>query len=336
MDNLRESWIKQGLTEEAIKVMLAAERPATAKARESTWRKFRSFCGEKKMCTKKTKEKRTAIIEFLLEEKRKGRAYSTLMQYATDINTTFTQLNEKSLAKDPTLKRIQKGLKETTTLRRKHKDIWDLKTVLNTLKEWGPEPSFYHLTLRTTFLIAICTMWRPRSDLARLVCITDKGESMELTAERTKEAMEKTAIIDQYDDTDLCPVRNLRKYIEETKEARNTIKGSGIILTLNKKGTASGDTIARWITKVLKKAGVWTVHTTPHTTRSVSSSMALRSGSSLEAVLKQANWKSAQTFKKYYYKEEIWKCPKIDQRTLLGATKDQSELRLNAAKLSEE
>ncbi len=60
-------------------------------------------------------------------------------------------------------------------------------------------------------------------------------------------------------------------------------------------------TIARWVKTTLTRAGI-DMGFTSHSTRSAAVSKAMESGATLSEVLNQADWSSASTFCKYYYR----------------------------------
>ena len=66
---------------------------------------------------------------------------------------------------------------------------------------------------------------------------------------------------------------------------------------------ASKDTLARWVKDVLTLSGIDTAQYAAHSCRSASSSIAKMSGVPLEHILKCGQWKSTNTFVKFYDKE---------------------------------
>ena len=63
-------------------------------------------------------------------------------------------------------------------------------------------------------------------------------------------------------------------------------------------------TIARWLKAVLTSADVDTSVFSAHSTRGASSSKAVMSGVTLQAILHTADWSSAGTFKRFYCRIE--------------------------------
>lgn len=61
-------------------------------------------------------------------------------------------------------------------------------------------------------------------------------------------------------------------------------------------------TAAGWLKNILKKAGVDTEVFKPHSTRGASASKADKFGPLLQQIMNKANWKSANTFQRFYNK----------------------------------
>ena len=65
---------------------------------------------------------------------------------------------------------------------------------------------------------------------------------------------------------------------------------------------ATASTIARWIKADLAKAGIDTNTFKAHSVRSASISAAADAGISISDILEAADWSSASTFEKFYYR----------------------------------
>ena len=69
-------------------------------------------------------------------------------------------------------------------------------------------------------------------------------------------------------------------------------------------GTATKDTLARWIRSILKVSGVNTDTFTAHSCRAASTSKAMSSGVALDVILKAGQWFADSTSYKFYKKSE--------------------------------
>ena len=76
-----------------------------------------------------------------------------------------------------------------------------------------------------------------------------------------------------YENTNVCPVKPLKQYIDVTELVRGSITCL-FIATSNPYSPASRNTLVRWIKSVLHDAGIDMTLFTPHSTRSASTSKA--------------------------------------------------------------
>ena len=111
-------------------------------------------------------------------------------------------------------------------------ETYDVNVILTLVHSWGTneEMSLTRLQRKTLSLLAIATMWRPRSDLGNLqfrdIKFLYKGEDLQgvtLIAREPKEGMAKTSKIGVTDLGDMCPVRTLMTFGLRTTEARKTL-----------------------------------------------------------------------------------------------------------------
>jgi hypothetical protein len=183
---------------------------------------------------------------------------------------------------------------------------WDPGAVL---AFWGAQEdaSLRDTSIRCALYLALCTSWRPRSDLGRILWSSVAFEgpedgppvSVSFTAWLPKEGPQKSITLEAFEEPTLCPVRALRRYVDVTRGLRQeTDPGSYLFIsTIAPYGEAKEDTIARWVTDGLLRAGIVA---TAHTTRAASASRAVTLGAPLDQVLRSANWASVKTFTRHY------------------------------------
>ena len=98
----------------------------------------------------------------------------------------------------------------------------------------------------------------------------------------------------------LCVVRTLKVYLDKTQFVRGH---SQLLLSfVRPHGPISRDTLSRWTLIVLKLAGVDVRKYKSHSTRGASTSAAGRLGVPLNLILKQASWRSEESFARFYNK----------------------------------
>lgn len=103
------------------------------------------------------------------------------------------------------------------------------------------------------------------------------------------------------DETVLCPVRVVKRYLLTTASHR---KCSDQLLLSTKPPyqEVSRASVSRWTKNVLKWAGVDTSRFKAPSTRGASTSKACALGIDVNLLLRQASWKSAETFGRFYNK----------------------------------
>ena len=103
-------------------------------------------------------------------------------------------------------------------------------------------------------------------------------------------------------ETKLCPVMMLQKYITYTKKTRVVNSYTKLFLSYGKPFKPVGSTtIARWVTDILEKCGIDIKTFSAHSTRSASTSKA-KHYLSLSEISNAAGWSGVRTFAKHYDK----------------------------------
>ena len=205
---------------------------------------------------------------------------------------------------------------------------WDLPIVLLSLANPPFEPidqiDLKHLTLKTVFLLAICSANRVHElkalDAREPYCeFTPRGVSLRtnpLFRPKTvkpgnmQKVMHFTPLSGPEADPDgayesVCLVRTLRRYTEVTKPLRS---GTNQLLVTFKEGAqdkeASKVTIVQWLKFCVQEA--YTLQQLPlpsvktHSTRKQSVSWANLKNISMEDICQHASWASSTTFTKHY------------------------------------
>ena len=176
----------------------------------------------------------------------------------------------------------------------KYTATWDPSVVLTFLKA-QTEQSLKTLTLKLTMLLALHTAQRCQT-LLDLNFMTITGDSAVFTFETPlkHEKVGKPRFLVKLEavkDKDICALNMLNIYISRNVELRNG--ETRLLISYNKPHTGvSRDTIRRWIIQTMHKSGVNTVFGA-HTTRSASTSAALRNNISFNVILSAAQWSSS-------------------------------------------
>ena len=101
--------------------------------------------------------------------------------------------------------------------------------------------------------------------------------------------------------SNLCLVKHLKRYLEQTKDLRS---GNKLLISYVKPHVpVVRQTLSRWVKCVLAEAGIDTCKYASHSTHVASCSAAVEGGVSLRTILKSAGWSSDRTFTKFYKRQ---------------------------------
>ena len=158
-------------------------------------------------------------------------------------------------------------------------------------------------------------MWRPHLDIGRLkfqdVIVQEEGNNHRITlhSREPKETQVKTTIMGESEDRDLCPVKTLIQFLNNTTIIRNNLfKDHTLFLTYldqteKQSNSVRPTTVANWIKEEMKKVGIDVKKFQTHSIRAASSTRAVELGYSIQDVKKHANWSlMLDTFERYYFK----------------------------------
>ena len=213
---------------------------------------------------------------------------------------------------------------------------WNLSVVLNELTKAPFEPmkdtDLKHLTLKTTFLLALASSKRRSkihawvankvSNLGQLGkgCLVPFLAKNQLAREGSQSVSPVTipaltTIVDRQfkEDRTLCPVRALRYYLDRTKDLR----GSRSLLFISfKKGHTSDirpATLSSWLKQTIllcyKQAhqqALDLVQVKAHDIRAFVASKAFYGGVLVEQIMQACHWKAHNTFTNIYLKDLTW------------------------------
>jgi integrase len=188
--------------------------------------------------------------------------------------------------------------------------MWDVDTVLHYLRE---RPLMENLTLlqlscKVIMLLALVSGQRGQS--LHLLKVRDlqffKDQliiQFSACLKTTKPGHHQQCLdVHKFVDSKLCVVSHLEKYVEITKTLRQEDCERLFITSVPPHNAVARDTISRWIKMTMADAGIDVQKFRPHSTRSASTSAAVRVGVPLDNVLSAAGWSSDCAFRKFYNK----------------------------------
>ena len=244
---------------------------------------------------------------FLMELYKAGLSYSTINTARSALSTVVDIPNFGS---NSIVSRFMKGVFETRKPAPKYTTVWDVSVVLRYLADLYPNEtlSLKYLSYKLLMLLLLVSSQRGQTmhmlDLNNMIIDGDKyifqiGEHLKTS--KPGKSNTQVSVYAYPTDPKVCPVSCIREYIKQTATLRgNTTR---LFITFGKPHKAvSRDTIARWTKATLKQSGINTEIYSAHSTRAASVSKASNRQVSIDLIMENAGWKSADTFRRFYNK----------------------------------
>jgi len=103
-------------------------------------------------------------------------------------------------------------------------------------------------------------------------------------------------------DKRLCPKETLQAYLARTESLRGEGNDKLLLSYVKPHSPISSSSVARWITTLLKSAGIDTDTFKSHSVRSASATAAASAGITTNQIMDAADWRSESVFERFYYK----------------------------------
>ncbi|KAJ8038859.1 hypothetical protein HOLleu_16414 [Holothuria leucospilota] len=303
MSHYREALRQQGISEQAIEIILSAWRPSTQRQYASSFSRWFLFCREKDCSPFITTI--PLILDFLTSLYNAGNGYS-------NINTARSMLSSflicpHQIGKNYLIKRFMKGIFELRTPVPRYKTIWDVSIVLDYLRLLGETNTLplKLLTYKVVTLIALISAQRCQTlGLLNLNSMEKKSDMFIFyLSDKVKQSRPGNVglvVYTKFPGNELCAFTALERYLHLTKSLR---KDSKLFISfVRPHASVSRETISRWIKYVLKESGLNTDLFKPHSTRSAATSGAFVRGVPVEDILQTAGWSNELSFVRFYQK----------------------------------
>ena len=203
-----------------------------------------------------------------------------------------------------------KGIFELKPPTPRYEFIWDVNIVLDYLKTIDENVSLEVLTHKLVMLLALATKQRVQTLHAISIDDINVYEMCVIIPIRkllkhSRSGNYKISLnLQTFHDESLCVIRFLKLYLERTSSIRGNCKQLFISYYKPYKSVCK-DTISRWVKRVMYEAGINTAIFKSHSTRSASTSAAMRDNVPVDHILKLAGWTNVHTFNKFYNKVVI-------------------------------
>ena len=204
------------------------------------------------------------------------------------------------------IKQFMKGVFKQKPSMPKYFSTWDPQIILEFMKTWEDDGSLKQLTLKTAFLMLLCSTKRGQ-EIVNIhidnIHITEDEiiiRSGDLTKTSKPDTKDPLIIFPKFiQHTRICIYSLLKEYLGRTEILRKEEKQLFISFAKPYK-KISRDTLSRWIKLMMKKGGVDTEMYKTHSLRHAATSCAASKDVSLSVILSRVGWKQESTFTRFY------------------------------------
>lgn len=279
-------------------------RTSTLTTYSAPIKRWLSWCDSNKVNPKLPEGQQVArfLAKLCLKDKL---AYRTILLHKSAVST-YCATSGIDLSKNffihQVLKAISLAKPEVQKL-----PIWDTKILFDWLKTSINSFSLFE-TSRRTALILLLASGRRIHDLTllenspeNLICKEDEINLWPKFGSKTDSSTHRQSgwLLRKHPDQSICPVRHIKDFIKKSEVRRSAdqnIKSLFISLS-GKLRPASRTMIAGWIRSIFKDANI---DAPPGSIRSAVASRSWLENKPVDEILKRGNWKSIETFRKFY------------------------------------
>ena len=312
METYRQRQRANGISEESAELLTKSWRTGTRVAYSCAWQKWHCWSTERSFDPFSAPV--ACFINFLTHLWKEGYEYSRINGYRSAVSALHEGIDGAPIGQHPLVKKALAGVFNDRPPKPRYTKTWDVGTVLRYMMSLGSNNTLEDkiLTYKLAMLLALTTASRA-SDIQAfdLEYMVDKGDVIEfmlptLTKGRRQGQSFLTVEVHQFPHNDaLDVVQCVRAYILRTQHWRTSKAQHKLMLgTIALHKAVATSTISNWLKRIMEAAGVDTQIFKPHSTRSASTTQALKSGVSVQDILKMANWQNANTFHRFYNKSE--------------------------------
>jgi integrase len=305
MADLLIEWQALGLSASATDILLNSWAPSTQKQYNSALKKWSAYLVEHELSP--LSPSIANIVNFLTLQSQ-GLSYSAINTLRSALSSFYSVFDEGigQLFASAIVCRFMKGLFKRKPPAPKYGSVWDVQIILDHLDKMGDSDKLplKELTFRLTMLLALASPKRCNEIAALTLENCQSSESsfrffLSKTKNRGFGKQHEALYTEFTENRNLCPVSNLRAYLEQTKAIRISQR---ILLSFKRPhNPVSSITVARWLKETIMGAGIEGF--SAHSTRAASTSAAAFKGLSTAAIMQAANWRpNGSTFQRFYHK----------------------------------
>lgn len=223
--------------------------------------------------------------------------------------SVFLRLDGVPVGKHPDVIRLMKGLFNRRPPKPRYCEIWDVRIVLNKLRQWSPCKglSLKQLSLKLVMLLSLVTAQRGQTlHLIKLENCERKNSKYVIRLvdpiKQTKPGV-SLPVLELFSyppDRRLDIVVVLDEYLRRTRSLRSSTTGKLLLAYVKPHKPIARATISRWIKSVLVLCNLTSFGA--HSTRAASVTAAHLGSVSVQEIIEKAGWSNEKTFASYYKK----------------------------------
>nr|XP_033946513.1 uncharacterized protein LOC117452146 [Pseudochaenichthys georgianus] len=322
-----------GLSKSVISTIQGSRAASTRASYTAKWTAFQRWCVGKSLDPVRCPLPQ--VLSFLQTLLDRNLAYSTVRTYAAAISSCHVGFGVSTVFSHPLTKRFLRGVQTLRPVSRALTPQWDLALVLCALSKAPFEPldqvPLKFLSAKTALLLALTSAKRV-SELSALSvapsCLQIQGDGSSAVLRPNPAFMPKMITssfrsrgitldgffppphTSEEEATShlLCPVRALSCYIARTATLR---KSQRLFVHYREHSLGqplSAQRLSHWLCEAVSQAYVYSGVDPPenikaHSTRGISTSMALHGGMTVEDICNAASWSSPCSFIRFYLRD---------------------------------
>ena len=311
METLRRQDIDQGVSKDAAKLLSDFSwRGGTTRAYNSNWGQWTSWCSDRQIDPFRSSV--VEVVNNLTERFHSGDSYRSLNSRRSAISAFHITIEGEKVGQHPLVSKLLKALFNARPPQPRYAIQWDVDQVLQYIKSLGPNSTLSDkdLSFKVAMLLALASAGRSSElNALDLRYMADKEDVITFTLGKpTKSRKFGSAPLSVSfhalkEDPTLCVVQTIRAYVQRSNlwRKRNVLSKNQLLLSyIEPHKPVVSCTIAGWLIKTLKSAGINTEEFKAHSIRGAVTSKAQAKGLSCKEIMEVANWSKATTFKRHY------------------------------------
>ena len=260
------------------------------------------------------------VCDFFTEQfEDSKKSYSTINSYRSALSSMLLPVDGYSVGEHPIIARLLKGMFRVRPPEPRYSFTWDVNVLLTFLESWFPLSvlELKQLTLKTAALVALVSAQRSQTLSALSIdCMNSTATGTQFVVNSLLKSSRpgKSSLIVSLpafpENEKLCAHSTLLHYVARTASIRQSLNSSQVFVSYGKPyKVISSATLARWLKAVLSLAGIDTSIFKGQSFIGASTSKAVSLGIPLDVILKEADWKNAETFCRVLSKTNIFCWP---------------------------